>query len=667
MPQFDALLVCDCAGSMRLNPDALADAAGVPRERTRACSRLCTAELDAAREALGSGATLIACGQMAGLFHDLAAELGAEERLTCVDIRDRAGWTDAGDPTPKQAALLAEAALDAPPMPAMDVRSDGVCLVLAGARPEPALEAARLLAPSLSVTVIAEAAPDLAAPPEGFELALGRLRAARGALGGFEVTIDGFAPLDPAGRGAPRFGQPRDGARSGCDVIVDLRGGAPAFPAPDKRDGYVRVDPAEPGAAARAALEAGQLRGEFEKTLHIRFDPMLCAHSRARKPGCSRCLEVCPTGAIQPAGDAVSIDPMVCAGCGACAAVCPSGAASYDAPPVAHLFARLRTLASAWRAAAGPGGGAPRVLFHDAWGAEMIALSARFGRGLPADVIPVEVPEVEGVGHAELMAALGSGFAQALILAGPRTERAALAPQLALTRALLRGARSDEERAGLIEPADPDALEAALRAPAPPPHGAAPIMALGGRREVARLAVAALAGDPPPEPFALPAGAPYGAVEVNADACTLCLACVSLCPVGALGDNPDRPQLRFQEAACLQCGICAATCPESAITLVPRFDPRPQALSARVLHEEEPFECVECGKPFGVRSTIERIAAKLEGKHWLYANPEAGRMIRMCDDCRVRAQFHARDNPFALGAPRRPRTTDDYLSADDED
>ena len=36
--------------------------------------------------------------------------------------------------------------------------------------------------------------------------------------------------------------------------------------------------------------------------------------------------------------------------------------------------------------------------------------------------------------------------------------------------------------------------------------------------------------------------------------------------LGLLLDNEDLPQLRFQEDACLQCGICATICPEKAIT-----------------------------------------------------------------------------------------------------
>ena len=38
-------------------------------------------------------------------------------------------------------------------------------------------------------------------------------------------------------------------------------------------------------------------------------------------------------------------------------------------------------------------------------------------------------------------------------------------------------------------------------------------------------------------------------------------------PGSALADNPDAPQLRFIEKNCVQCGLCASTCPEDAITL----------------------------------------------------------------------------------------------------
>jgi ferredoxin len=55
---------------------------------------------------------------------------------------------------------------------------------------------------------------------------------------------------------------------------------------------------------------------------------------------------------ITPNGNAVAIDPAVCAGCGSCAAVCPTGAASYVLPAADALMRRLRTLVQAYRNAA---------------------------------------------------------------------------------------------------------------------------------------------------------------------------------------------------------------------------------------------------------------------------------------------------------------------------
>src|SRR5262249_39931973 len=134
----------------------------------------------------------------------------------------------------------------------------------------------------------------------------------------------------------------------------------------------------------------------------------------------------------------------------------------------------------------------------------------------------------------------------------------------------------------------------------------------------------------------LPAGAPFGKVDIDVAGCTLCLACVSACPTGALGDDPERPTLRFSEDACVQCGLCQATCPEQVITLVPQLDfPAPPA-SARVLKQEEPFACIRCGKPFGVKSTIERVTAKLKGRHWMFEEGSARlEVLKMCEDCRA--------------------------------
>lgn len=643
-----SLILCDCDGSQPVDAGRIGAACGLTCSRVHGA--LCTREAESAAQAMAGGETLIACAQERVLFEEIADRIGAAAP-GFVDLRDRAGWSDEGaSAAPKMAALVAEAMLPAPVLTAVDVVSEGTCLI---AGPGEAVEPlARQLSANLAVTALLT---DDADPPvsRDFDVVRGRLRRVTGAIGGFEIGIDALQQVDPAGRGGFRLTEPRDGARSACDIVIDLTGGPSLVPAPDKREGYLRADPRDPVAAQRLAFEAVQLVGTFEKPLYVRIEEVLCAHSRAGQPGCSNCLDNCPTGAISPAGDHVAIDPMICAGCGSCAALCPSTAITGEAPPLAHLAQRMQVLARTFRAA---GGSDPRLLVHDGHGAEMIRLTARFGRGLPAAVIPLELPVVSGFGHAEMLAALAHGFARVDVLLSPATERDALNRELPLAAAI-----AGEARIGLIDETDPDALADRLYAADAPAALETPVLPLGSRRQVARLAARAL-NPGRDDPIPLPEGAPYGAVEVDADACTLCLACVSLCPSGALLDNPDKPQLRFQEEACLQCGICAATCPENAITLAPRLALGDDALQAQVVNEEEPFECIECGRPFGVKSTIDRIMEKLAGTHPMFASTEQARMIQMCDDCRVNAQFNSEDNPFSAGERPRTRTTEDYYS-----
>jgi len=114
----------------------------------------------------------------------------------------------------------------------------------------------------------------------------------------------------------------------------------------------------------------------------------------------------------------------------------------------------------------------------------------------------------------------------------------------------------------------------------------------------------------------------------------------------------------------LQCGICKSTCPENAIQLKPQLNLENAALSPIALNEEEPFDCISCGNPFGVKSTIERIIDQLKDKHPMFTNSDNFKLIQMCDDCRVNAQYHQENSPFKSADRPKVRTTQDDLSLD---
>jgi ferredoxin len=656
------ILLCSCEDTMPIDADAVRRSC--PGSGVKNARQLCRAELERFRSAMAEGApVIVACTQEAPLFRETAAADSANSP-SFVNVRETAGWSDqAANAGPKMAALIAAAAEPDPEVPFVRLESAGVVLIYG--RDERAIEAGALLKDNLDVTVLLTR-PVSIPPPRvaDFPMAKGTIRAASGYLGKFEIVADGFALSAPSSRDSLVFAVPRDGAKSHYDVLFDISGGPALFAAPDLRDGYVRADPGDPAAVLRAVLKVRDLVGTFDKPRYITFSADLCAHSRSRIVGCRRCLDLCPTGAIEPAGDRVLIDEAICAGCGQCAAACPTGAAAYALPPSDALMCKVRTLLTAYREA---GGTNPILVFHDnEHGGALIDALARYGAGLAANVLPIAVNEITQLGPEVIIAAFayGAGDVRLVARGKQRHDIAGLRKTLALAEPILSALGYGS--LAIIETDDPDALGDALRAieahaPSQQPSTFLPV---GQKRELLRSALRALHASAPTlaDVVALPAGAPLGAVEIDAQRCTLCLACVAACPTGALNDSPQEPVLRFTEDACVQCGLCAATCPEKVITLVSRIDFGAANAPARVLKREEPFTCIRCGKPFGVKSTIERVSAKLAGQHWMYKDGSKRLdLIKMCDTCRVAAVTADEFDPH--GAPPRPhvRTSDDYL------
>src|SRR5690349_5429584 len=355
------ILICSCEDTIPLDGEAV----------RRACRdveviegrQFCRAELERLRKAAAGGEPVtVACTQESPLFDEVASESDGSGPMTFVNIRETAGWSkDANKSGPKMAALIAASMETVPEIPFVSLTSEGVALLYG--KDEQVIEAAKLLKDQLDITVLIKPSADIAPlRVTEFPVVKGVIRSTKGTLGAFELTVDDYAAPSPSSRGKLEFGAGRNGAVSRCDILIDLSGGPALFPAADLRDGYLRADPADPAAVLRVLLKARDLTGTFDKPRYVTFSEELCAHSRSKIVGCRRCLDLCPTGAITPAGDHVAIDAQICGGCGQCAAACPTGAASYALPPSDFLLRKLRALLGAYRDA---GGKQAIVMLHD--------------------------------------------------------------------------------------------------------------------------------------------------------------------------------------------------------------------------------------------------------------------------------------------------------------
>jgi len=531
-------------------------------------------------------------------------------------------------------ALRAIRELATTPTSAVAYRSAGA-IVIIGPGPE-AIAAARRLQSRLDCTVVIHRRGGKPgrrpADDTPFPVVQEQVLQVTGHLGQFAVVVSAPAP-----QGGVNLLQKLKRPYTHFDLVLDL------CDPPFLRAGLLPFGYYAPGddadRLAQALDELPAMVGEFEKPRFFKYNADICAHGESGLTGCTRCIDACPANAIISIRDEVAVDPFLCQGAGLCATVCPTGAMTYVYPSLTDQLSRLSALLKAYRTAKGEH---PVLLLHDAEsGRERLASLAG---DMPEHVLPFELAELGNLGMEAWLSALAYGAGRVLLLPTrdtPASVVGAITEQLQYSGAILAGMGYSATAIELLPPEDKALLASLAGEPSGLSIAPASFAGVDEKRTMLRLAIEHLhAQAPAPQPVvSLPAGAPFGEIAVNRETCTLCMACVSVCPASALSDGADLPQLNFIEANCVQCGLCATACPEHAISLSPRFlYDSDERRTTRVLNEEAPFHCVVCGKPFATQRMMERMTQKLHG-HWMYDSDDALRRIQMCADCRVRDVF----------------------------
>ncbi len=316
-----------------------------------------------------------------------------------------------------------------------------------------------------------------------------------------------------------------------------------------------------------------------------------CARGRHRKSTCTRCADVCPTGAISWA-EGLAVDPDKCTGCGACAAICPTGALEASSPADGELLARARQVAQTRKTVAfacpryveaGPGARAACVevscigRLHEAVLVGAVATGAQWV--LLLDGACEGCPSAKAHEVAERMVARANGLLQAFGV----SSRVSLGPQLPAS--LLAGGGDSAEglsRRGFftllaretvrlgavtvdtvlsgrerVEKAEPTRGELPADVPA---------------KRALLLASLKRLGEPAVARLETEGWATFGHTE----SCTGCQMCAFFCLTGALTkvEGEGKVGVAFRASACTACGLCVDICYQDAVTLAAGADVR---------------------------------------------------------------------------------------------
>ncbi|EML8166129.1 4Fe-4S dicluster domain-containing protein [Campylobacter upsaliensis] len=354
----------------------------------------------------------------------------------------------------------------------------------------------------------------------------------------------------------------------------------------------------------------------------ITYNSSVCQYHKRRSEHCAKCAEICPTTAILKDDEEriLEFSQIDCLGCGGCVSVCPSGSLDY-APMNRDSFFKMLDFVRGSKICIIP---KKMPLEH---------LNLKLGEG----VLPFMIEGEKWLSNLHFLSLLQASGAN-LVFYTDFVSRGS-AEAIGLLNAVFE--RKFGKKAVFVA-SDEKELENALTK----------LEFIEGlnfsfhnntqtNRENFAVRLRHLIGDEDLGVVESGEWLRYGDLRLNVDTCTLCLACVGACNVGALVADSKENALKFNPSLCTTCGYCEASCAEKDTLKLERSGLRLEKsyFDFRTLTKDELFACVECGKEFATKKAVEKIASLMRDK---FANDEAKlKSLYCCADCKAKVMLGA--------------------------
>ncbi|ENQ1164059.1 4Fe-4S dicluster domain-containing protein [Campylobacter upsaliensis] len=354
----------------------------------------------------------------------------------------------------------------------------------------------------------------------------------------------------------------------------------------------------------------------------ITYNSSVCQYHKRRSEHCAKCAEICPTTAILKDDEEriLEFSQIDCLGCGGCVSVCPSGSLDY-APMNRDSFFKMLDFVR----------GSKICIIPKKMPLEHLNLNLSEG------VLPFMIEGEKWLSNLHFLSLLQSSGANLVFYTDFVSRGSAEAIELLNAvferkfgkKAVLVAKDEKELELALKELEFIEGLNFSF-------HNNTPT-----NRENFAVRLRHLINDENLGVVESGEWLRYGDLRLNVDTCTLCLACVGACNVGALIADSKENALKFNPSLCTTCGYCEASCAEKDTLKLERSGLRLEKsyFDFRTLTKDELFACVECGKEFATKKAVEKIASLMRDK---FANDEAKlKSLYCCAECKAKVMLGA--------------------------
>ncbi|RXK00259.1 4Fe-4S ferredoxin [Arcobacter sp. CECT 8986] len=359
---------------------------------------------------------------------------------------------------------------------------------------------------------------------------------------------------------------------------------------------------------------------EYEYKKITTYDANICQYHERREEVCGRCEDVCPTTAIIKIDDRKHLEfsQIDCHGCGGCISICPSGALEYA--PITRNS--IYEMAQEFR-------NKIPLIVPDKMNISALDIE------LEENVLPFKIDGEKFLHETSFLTILQESGSQVIFYTDFLSKGSKDAIRILndiyekkYAKKAIFVAMNEEElkeamqNANLIEGSHFSYNQEDER-----------------KREAFAVRLSGLVGSDDLGVVKTGENVHYAKVNINQDNCTLCLSCVGACNVDALKAYPEDNTLRLNPSICTGCGYCELSCPEKDCLTIEQdiIELNPKWFLERVVAKDELFACVECGKEFATKKSIEKIAGIMGP---IFANdPIKQRTLYCCENCKPKVMF----------------------------